>query len=43
MLWADGVLVADNDQLFGQGYLWSSNYPMSGTLDGGPFGIPSGC
>jgi hypothetical protein len=25
---------ADTDRLFGQGYLWSSNYPMSGTLDG---------
>ena len=25
---------ADNDQFFGQGYLWSSEYPMSGTLDG---------
>ena len=25
---------ADDDQFFGQGYLWSSEYPMSGTLDG---------
>jgi len=26
---------ADNDQLFTRGYLWSSDYPLSGTLDGG--------